>query len=69
MIKVRVEDYTLVTNNRAGISLPSTLKSNLHAVDLSLSFRTSRRRFSGNFFRAALSHVGERDLVNAVSWR
>jgi predicted nuclease of predicted toxin-antitoxin system len=64
MITIRREDYTFVTNNRTDFT---TLygKEKLHAglVIILPNVTPSRQR---DLFRAALSHIGKRDLINAV---
>jgi predicted nuclease of predicted toxin-antitoxin system len=48
MAKIRMEDYTFVTNNRADFTA-FYAREQLHA-GLVIIFRTPRRRFSGNSF-------------------
>jgi hypothetical protein len=64
MAKIRGEDYTFVTNNRADFT-SLYAKEELHAglVIILPSVTPPRQR---ELFRAALSHIGIRDLTNAV---
>jgi predicted nuclease of predicted toxin-antitoxin system len=64
MAKIRSEDYTFVTNNRADFTALYG-REELHAglVIILPSVTPSRQR---GLFRAALSHIGKRDLTNAV---
>jgi hypothetical protein len=64
MIRIRDEDYTLVTNNRTDFAALYA-KEELHAgfVIIVPNIVPSRQR---ELFRAALSHIGKRDLMNAV---
>jgi predicted nuclease of predicted toxin-antitoxin system len=64
MARIRREDYTFVTNNRTDFTVPYG-KEELHAglIIFLLNVTPSRQR---NLFRAALSHIGRRDLTNAV---
>ena len=61
---VRREDYPFVTNNRTDFTALYA-KEELHAglVIILPDATPSRQR---ELFRAALSHIGKRDLVNAV---
>ena len=58
------EDYTFVTNNRTDF-MALYDREELHAglVIILPNVTPSRQR---DLFRAALSHIGKRDLVNAV---
>jgi predicted nuclease of predicted toxin-antitoxin system len=64
MTKIRSEDYTFVTNNRTDFTALYA-KEELHAglVIILPNLVPSRQR---DLFRAALSHIGTRDLTNAV---
>jgi len=64
MKSIRAEDYTFVTNNRADF-LRLYGEEVLHAglVIILPSVAASRQR---ELFDAALSHIGERQLINAV---
>jgi len=64
MTGIRREDYTFVTNNRTDFTALYA-REELHAglVIILPNVTPSRQR---DIFRAALSHVGKRDLVNAV---
>ena len=64
MAKIRREDYAFVTNNRADFT-SLYAKEELHAglVIILPNVTPSRQR---ELFRAALSHIGNRDLINAV---
>ena len=64
MAKIRGEDYTLVTNNRTDFT-SLYAKEELHAglVIILPNVTPSRQR---ELFRASLSHIGNRDLTNAV---
>jgi len=64
MTKIRMEDYTFVTNNRTDFAALYA-KEQLHAglVVILPNVTPSLQR---KLFRAALAHVGKRDLVNAV---
>ena len=64
MIRIRAEDYTLVTNNRTDFAALYA-KEELHAglVIIVPNVIPSRQR---ELFRAALWHIGKRDLMNAV---
>jgi hypothetical protein len=64
MTKIRLEDYTLVTNNRADFTALYA-KEQLHA-GLVIFLPNVTPSLQRELFRAALSHVGKRDLVNAV---
>jgi predicted nuclease of predicted toxin-antitoxin system len=61
---IRSRDYTFVTNNRADFTALYGWES-LHAglVLIVPSVPPGRQR---ELFQAALSHIGERDLTNAV---
>jgi predicted nuclease of predicted toxin-antitoxin system len=62
--KILREDYTFVTNNRADF-LALYAKQELHAglIVILPNVKPSRQR---ELFQAALSHIGARDLINAV---
>ena len=64
MAKIRGEDYTFVTNNRADFT-SLYAREELHAglVIILPNVPPSRQR---ELFRAALSHIGNRDLTNTV---
>jgi predicted nuclease of predicted toxin-antitoxin system len=64
MAKIRREDYTFVTNNRTDFT-SLYAKEELHAglVIILPNVTPSRQR---ELFRAALSHIGDLDLTNAV---
>jgi predicted nuclease of predicted toxin-antitoxin system len=64
MTKIRREDYTLVTNNRADFTALYA-KEQLHAglIIILPNVTPSRQR---ELFKAALAHIGKRNLVNAV---
>jgi predicted nuclease of predicted toxin-antitoxin system len=64
MATIRKEDYTLVTNNRTDFAALYA-KEGLHAglVIIIPNVTPSRQR---ELFRAALSHIGERELINTV---
>jgi hypothetical protein len=64
MTKIRSEDYTFVTNNRTDF-VALYAKEELHAGLLIIvpNVIPARQR---DLFRAALSHIGKRDLINAV---
>ena len=64
MARVRAEDYTLVTNDRADFAALYA-REKLHAglVIIIPNVTPARQR---HLFRAALSHIGTRDLTNAV---
>jgi predicted nuclease of predicted toxin-antitoxin system len=64
MTKIRAEEYTLVTNNRADF-IALFAKEELHPGLLIIlpSITPSLQR---HLFRTALSHIGERDLINTV---
>jgi predicted nuclease of predicted toxin-antitoxin system len=64
MTRIRAEGYTLVTNNRTDFSALYA-KEELHAglVIILPNVTPSRQR---ELLRAALLHVGRRDLINAV---
>lgn len=64
MTRIRGEDYTFVTNNRTDFTALYA-KAELHAglVIILPNVTPSRQR---ELFRAALSHIGKRDLINAV---
>ncbi len=62
--RIRREYYTFVTNNRTDFTALYA-KEELHAglVIILPNVTPSRQR---ELFRAALSHIGKRDLINAV---
>ncbi len=64
MALIRSRDYTLVTNNRADFT-GLYGREQLHAglVVIVPNVPPGRQR---ELFQAALSHIGERDLTNAV---
>jgi hypothetical protein len=64
MTRILKEDYTFVTNNRTDF-MALYDREELHAglVIILPNVTPSRQR---DLFRAALSHIGKRDLVNAV---
>lgn len=64
MNRIRIDDYTLVTNNRTDFATLYA-KEELHAglVIILPSVTPSLQR---ELFRAALSHIGKRDLINVV---
>ena len=64
MAKIRTEEYTFVTNNRIDFTALYG-QEELHAglVIIVPNVTPSRQR---ELFRAALSHIGDRDLINAV---
>lgn len=64
MAKIRSDDYTLVTNNRTDFTTLYA-QEELHAglVVIIPNVTPSRQR---DLFRAALLHIGPRDLTNAV---
>lgn len=64
MVKIRGADYTFVTNNRSDFSALYA-QEELHAglVIIIANVTPSRQR---DLFRAALSHIGTRDLTNAI---
>ena len=64
MTKIRGEDYTFVTNKRTDFTALYA-KEQLHAglVIIVPNVTPSRQR---ELFRAALSHIGKRNLINAV---
>lgn len=64
MAKIRDGDYTFVTNNRFDFSALYA-QHELHAglVIIIPNVTPSRQR---DLFRAALSHIGTRDLTNAI---
>src|ERR1035441_6552263 len=64
MNRIRRKDYTFVTNNRTDFT-SLYAKEELHAglVIILPNVTPSRQR---ELFRAALSHIGNRDLINAV---
>ncbi len=64
MTKIRSEDCTFVTNNRADFTSLYT-KEQLHAglVIILPNVIPSRQR---ELFEAVLSHIGKRDLINAI---
>ncbi len=64
MTKIRAEDYTLVTNNRtdfAALYAEEELRAGLVIIVPNITPQRQRE-----LFRAALSHIGKRDLINAV---
>jgi predicted nuclease of predicted toxin-antitoxin system len=64
MALIRSRDYTLVTNNRAdftGLYGREQFHAGLVVIVPNVSPRRQRE-----LFQAALSHIGERDLTNAV---
>jgi predicted nuclease of predicted toxin-antitoxin system len=64
MARIRQKDYTFVTNNRTDFATLYA-KEELHAglVIIFPNVTPSRQR---DLFRAALLHLGKRDLINAV---
>jgi predicted nuclease of predicted toxin-antitoxin system len=64
MTKIRAEEYTFVTNNRTDFAALYA-KEELHAglVIILPNITPSRQR---QLFRAALLHIGRRDLISAV---
>jgi hypothetical protein len=64
MTRILKEDYTFVTNNRTDF-MALYDREELHAglVIILPNITPSRQR---DLFRAALSHIGKRDLINAV---
>ena len=64
MPKILREDYTFVTNNRTDF-MALYAKQELHAglVIILPNVTPSRQR---QLFQAALSHIGTRDLINAL---
>ncbi len=64
MTRIRTEDYTLVTNNRTDFTALYA-KEELHA-GLVIVLPNVTPELQRELFRAALSHVGKRDLTNAV---
>ncbi len=64
MAKIRTEEYTFVTNNRMHFTALYG-QEELHAglVIIIPNVTPSRQR---ELFQAALSHIGARDLINAV---
>jgi predicted nuclease of predicted toxin-antitoxin system len=64
MKKIRAEDRTLVTNNRADF-MAFYAKEALHPglIIVLPNVTPSRQR---DLFRAALLHIGDRDLINTV---
>jgi len=64
MTRIRREDYTFVTNNRTDFAALYA-KEELHCglVIILPNVAPSRQR---ELFRAALSHIGKRELINAV---
>ena len=64
MTRIRGEDYTFVTNNRTDFTALYA-KEELHTglVIILPNVTPSRQR---ELFRAALSHIGKRDLTNTV---
>ncbi len=64
MVKIRAEDYTLVTNNRTDfIALFAQEELHPGLVIIVPSVAPSLQR---QFLRAALFHIGARDLINTV---
>jgi predicted nuclease of predicted toxin-antitoxin system len=64
MARIRSEDYTFVTNNRTDFTALYA-KEALHA-GLVIVLPNVTPELQRKLFRAALSHIGERDLINAV---
>jgi len=64
MTRIRREDYTFVTNNRTDFSALYA-KEELHA-GLVIIFPNAIPSCQRKLFQAALSHVGTRDLINAI---
>jgi predicted nuclease of predicted toxin-antitoxin system len=64
MARIRMEDYTFVTNNRTDFTALYA-KEELHPglVIILPNVIPLRQR---DLFRAALSHIGKRDLINTV---
>jgi predicted nuclease of predicted toxin-antitoxin system len=64
MAKIRDADYTFVTNNRSDFSALFE-EEELHArlIVIIPNVAPSRQR---DLFRAALAHIGSRDLTNAI---
>jgi predicted nuclease of predicted toxin-antitoxin system len=64
MARIRSEDFTFVTNNRTDF-IALYAKEELHAglVIIVPNVTPSRQR---ELFRAAASHIGKRDLINAI---
>ena len=64
LARIRAQDYTFVTNNRADFTALYA-REKLHAglVIIIPNVTPARQR---DMFRAALSHIGTRDLTNAV---
>jgi predicted nuclease of predicted toxin-antitoxin system len=64
MATIRSKDYTFVTNNRSDFAA-LYVQEELHAglVIIIPNVTPARQR---ELFRAALSHIGKRDLINAV---
>jgi predicted nuclease of predicted toxin-antitoxin system len=64
MTRIREEDYTLVTNNRTDFT-SLYAKEEIHAglVIILPNVAPTRQR---ELFRAALLHIGSRNLMNAV---
>jgi predicted nuclease of predicted toxin-antitoxin system len=64
MTKIRADDYTFVTNNRTDFAALYA-EEELHAglVIIVPNVTPPRQR---DLFRAALSHIGKRDLINAA---
>jgi predicted nuclease of predicted toxin-antitoxin system len=64
MTRIWREDYTFVTNNRTDFTALYA-KEELHAglIIILPNVTPSRQR---ELFRAALSHIGKQDLINAV---
>jgi predicted nuclease of predicted toxin-antitoxin system len=64
MTRIRREDYTFVTNNRTDFTALYG-KEELHAglVIILPNAIPARQR---KLFRAALSHIGKRDLINVI---
>jgi len=64
MARIRREDYTFVTNNRTDFTaLYANEELRAGLVIIVPNVTASRQR---ELFRAALSHIGNRDLINAV---
>ena len=64
MTRIRTEDYTFVTNNRTDFTALYA-EEQLHA-GLVIILPNVTPSLQRELFRAALSHIGKRDLVNAV---
>ena len=64
MTRIRREDYTFVTNNRADFTALYA-KEELHA-GLVIILPNVTPSLQRELFRAALTHIGKRDLIKAV---